>query len=436
MRRFTPTWVAFAVFAAALGALSLARYFTFHSRSLDMAYYVRLVWGIAHGHWDNPVVGAPNLFGLHLEPVLLPFAALARLGLPIAETLLVVQALATAAAIFPAARLARRHLAPGVGEGWAFAAALTILLLPTVSRCVDHDFHPSTMAVWPLLAFVDALDEGRGRAAWAWFFAALACREDVGLQGAAAALTLVAWPRRPGERRRGALLAAAGVAWFAIYAFAIQPRFLEGNRSYDAHFGPLGGGAGGVPGVLRAVLADPAGLLRHLASEDRPAYPLVLLAQVALMPLLAPRWVAGALPIVAINLLSAFPRVRTVQAHYVTAAAPFLAAAAICGAGRLAAALPRWRALAPGALAAAAAVAYLLRGASPLSPEWRWASYRKDERARRAAALVAAIPRDASVAAPHELLAHLAERRDAYLVDLDPPKVEWRIERDLTVTRR
>src|SRR6266567_4296604 len=98
---------------------------SYHSRSLDMAYYVRLVWGLGHGFVDNPVVGATNLLGLHLEPILLPLAALGRL-VPVAPLLLGAQALGAAAAVFPAHALARRHLPPVA----AAAAALTIYLMP------------------------------------------------------------------------------------------------------------------------------------------------------------------------------------------------------------------------------------------------------------------------------------------------------------------
>lgn len=423
MRRLAP-WTAFALFGAAMATLSLLRYESYHSRSLDMAYYVRLVWGIAHGHLDQPIVGAPHLLGLHLEPVLLPLAALARLGLPVAETLLVLQAFAAAAAIFPAAALARRHLAPHAGERAAFAAALTIYLLPTVTRCIDYDFHPSTMAIWPLLALVEAVDAGRWRAAWGWFAAALACREDVGLQVACLALTVVVRPLgadRARARRSATAMAAAGTAWFLVYTLAIQPRWLPpaGQSSYQLHFAHFGG-SGGAGAIFSAAVADPVGLARYLVAGDRLFYPALLLLQVAFLPLLAPRWLAGALPIVAINLLSAFPRIRTLQAHYVTAAAPFIAAAAICGAGRLARVRPL-RLAAPAALVAAAALAWLLRGASPWSPEWRAANYRDDDHARRARAAVAGVAPDAAVAAPHRVLAHLAERRGAYLVEHAPP---------------
>jgi uncharacterized membrane protein len=381
-------WIAFAAFAATTGAASFARYASFHSRSLDMAYYVRLVWGLGHGHVDNPVVGATNLLGLHLEPILVPLALLGRL-VPVPHLLLAAQALGAAAAIFPAHALARRHLPPLA----AAAAATTIYLMPTVSRCVDYDFHPSTIAIWPLLAVAEAVDARAWRRAAAWGAFALAFREDVGLQ-----LAFLALPGLGKDRRPAAAFVAVGLAWFLGYALLVQPHWLPEHGSFEAHFARFGGGAGGVAGIVGRALAHPAALVEG----DRLAYLPLLLLPVAFLPLAAPGLLLGAVPIVAINLLSGFPNVRTLQAHYATATAPFIVAAAIVGAGRLRRAWPL--------LVGAAAIAWWLRGLSPGSPEWNTGNYRDDADAVRARALVATVPPEASVVAPPRILAHLAER--------------------------
>jgi uncharacterized membrane protein len=409
VRRVRPgRHIAFVAFAALTGAASLARWATYHTRSLDMAYYVRLVWGIGHGHLDNPVVGATNLLGLHLEPVLLPLAILGRV-FPVAPMLLVVQALGAAAAIYPAARIAERR----IGAWWP---ALAILLLPSVSRCVDYDFHPSTIAIWPLLECVDALDAGDWRRGAIWAAIALGFREDVGLQLAAIAATLAIWPRAAGERRSAIVLGAVGLVWFFGYVLLVQPHWLPDQKtgSYGAHFAAVGGAATGAGGVLASALAHPIALLRYLFTGDRPTYPLLLLASVAFLPLASPRWLAGALPIVAINLLSSFPRVRTIQAHYATATAPFLVAAALCGAGRLRA---RLKLVPAAALVVASAGFWWFRGLAPGSPEFALKNYRKDAHARAARDLVVEVPKDASVTAVPKLLAHLAERPICYDVD-------------------
>lgn len=413
-------------FAALYGALSLLRYHTFHSRSLDMAYYVRLVWGMAHGRPDNPVVDAPHWLGLHLEPGLLLLAAVSRLGLPIADLLLVVQAVAAALSLLPLWSLARRRLASVVGEAAALAAALSIYLVPTVSRCLDYDFHPTTVLLGPLAAWIDAVDAGRGRASWVWLLLSLSLREDVGLQIAAAALAVAALPLPPGpplpvssrrgQRRRLLLQAGLGIAWFAGYALWVQPRFLPvaASGSFGAHFERFGGGEGGVAGILGAALRDPAALLAYLVSADRPLYPAALLATVGGVAVLSPRWLAGALPIVGINLLSDFRGVRAVQSHYATAMAPFLVASAIEGAatgGRWLLARGRALSLAPTALlVGAAAASFWTRGAAPGAPDFTLDAYRPDDGSRAARARLEAIGDAPSVVAEVRLLAHLAER--------------------------
>jgi uncharacterized membrane protein len=420
---------AYAAFVLVFGALSLARFETFHSRSLDMAYYVRLVWGLGHGHLDHPVVDAPHVLGLHLEIVLLPLAGLGRLGIPIPELLLVVQVLAAGAVIFPAVALARRHLGPVCGERMALATALIAFLLPTVSRCVDYDFHPATMAIWPLLALVDALDEGRWPAAAAWFALALACREDVGLQVGCVAATLIVRPLRPGERGRAAALLGVGFAWFFAYALLVQPAFLPPSGSFTLHFGRFASG-GGTGAILRGIFAEPVELARYLVSDDRMLYPVLLLLQVALLPVIAPRYLAGVLPLFAINLLSDFPNVRGVAAHYITAGAPFLTAAALLGAAHLGrlwwdrVGRAGFAALPAGAALMAAAIAFLLRGTSPLSPEWRLEAYLPDEHYDTYRAIVARTPPDAEVSANVRLLAHLAERKVARIgSETGPPEI-------------
>lgn len=412
--------VVMVAYALLYGTLSLLRYETYHSRSLDMAFYVRLVWGLAHGRPDNPIVDAPHWLGLHLEPALFVPAALSRLGLPIAELLLVLQAGVAALALWPAHRLARRRLAPLVGEAWALAAACSVLLLPSVSRCIDYDFHPSTLAVTPLLLWLDAVDERNVRRTWVWLALSLSLREDIGLQAAMVAPTFVAWPgAEPGRgpfRVAMAAQALVGTAWFFVYVLAVQPRFLPmaATSSFGAHFERFGGGQGGVGGVLAAALANPLDLAAYLVSGDRLLYPVALLSTVGLVALASPRWLAGLLPIVGINLLSDFAGVRNVSSHYATTTVPFLVAAAIHGAARLGRfAARRSPALlrAPSfVLVVAAAVAFWLRGAAPGAPDFTLDSYVADAYTAKARAMEKELGGRDCVVAEVRLLAHLAER--------------------------
>jgi hypothetical protein len=211
-----------------------------------------------------------------------------------------------------------------------------------------------------------------------------------------------------------------GALWFGVYALAIQPRYLAdpAGGSFGAHFERFGGGHGGVAGVLAAALSDPLALVRYLVSGDRPGYLPALLLTVGGVALAAPRWLAGALPVAAINLMSDFPGVRLVQSHYATAMAPFLVSAAIAGCARLTGLLqahrPRYRLAPTAVLVLAASAAFWTRGAAPGAADFSLAAYRADDFTRTARARVAAVNGDGAsqprIIAEVRVLAHLAER--------------------------
>jgi uncharacterized membrane protein len=435
-RERIPQWLLGGVcllWGATYGWLSWLRYATYHSRTFDLAFYVRIVWGLGRGDLWVPLSGASYL-GLHLEPALSVLGLVGRV-VPIAPLLLLCQAAAVACAPLPLYRLARRHLS----SPWlAVVVALTALLYPTISVSTLFDFHPGTMAVTPLLFALDAFDRGPSHrtALCAWLLVALSLREDVALSIVVIGAILAIRPEgAPGEgpadahadsrsrdRRTGLYLAALGFVWFFGYTLLVQPRFLPVHGSYDAHFGGLGHSVGE---ILRNALVHPAALVRLLVSEDRPLYPLVLLWPVLFLPLLAPRFVLPAVPLAAINLLSTFPRVRTLEAHYTTVLVPFLLAGAVVGAGRAADWL-RARggsalALTPGlALVLACAVAHRLHGDSPLSRSWDANRFRVDDYARAATAIVATVPPGAAVRAPRRMVAHLAERSSVTSLEDSP----------------
>ena len=135
-------------------------------------------------------------------------------------------------------------------------------------------------------------------------------------------------------------LAVLLVAYFLTYIVFIQPLYLPKFGSYGLHFASLGGdksepgrAVGSGRDMLLALASHPLAVLRLFASWERLGYVLRLLWPVGFVALLAPRALAGALPILAINFLSSFPRVRTIESHYTTAMVPFIMAAALIGAG-------------------------------------------------------------------------------------------------------
>lgn len=423
-------------YALLYAVLSWRRFASFHAQ-IDLSYYLRLIWGLGHGHYDLPLVQARNVIGLHLEPIVLPLVLLGRLGIPLAPLLLIVQAAAVALLAWPAYRLGERHL--GLGKSGGAVAAAIALLYPTVSVATLHDFHPVTLALSPLLAAIDALDEGRLRRALLFAGLALLCREDIALQllclfAAYAAFSgpLSLQLKTPRSRLAfGAMLLGLFVYFFG-YVLWLQPRYVPASGSYGLHFAKLGGEVHSGRDLVLALLRHPGQFLLLLFHNDgeRLRYAWLLLYPLSLLPLLAPRALAGALPVLGINLLSSFPRVLRLESHYTTALVPFVVGAGIIGAGRLRAWLSRHEL--PEAVSAAAisllmlaagTTAHVFHGGSPLalrSERFAWSLFCDGPTAAALRQAVAAVPASASVAARPGPLAHLADRPRA----MSPPEYD------------
>lgn len=401
-----------AAYAVLYAVLSLLRFRSFHGQ-IDLSYYIRIVWGLAHGQLDVPLVQAPHLVGLHLEPILLPFAVLARLGLPIAPLLLIGQAVAVALLPLPVYRLARRRLG---SDGWALWLALGSLLYPTVTVATLHDFHPVTVALPLLAAWLDAIDEGSWRRALGFGALALACREDIALQLALPVLAL--WWRHPQWRARLVTVAGLLLLYFGVYIVAIQPHFLPKLGSYGLHFASTGTNVSSGRELLFLLLRQPLRFVASWLTWDRLRYVIELLWPLGFLPLLGGRLAVGALPILAINFLSSFPRVRSIESHYTTAMVPFLVMAAVVGLSQVRDLLRMrsrrelvWPLLA--GLMLLLSGAHLLHGGSPLaiwSSRYSVAQFGDDSEAESLRRAIAAVPAGASVAARPGPLAHLADR--------------------------
>ena len=417
-----------ALYATLYAALSWRRFATFHSQ-LDMSYYLRQVWGLSHGHYDHPLVQAKNVLGLHLEPLLVPLALLGRLGLPIGPLVLVVQAVAVALSAWPAYRLGVRHL--GLGARGGFVAALVALLYPTVSVATLHDFHPVTVALFPLLATIDALDEGNLKRALVFAGLALCCREDIALQLACLFVAYSLFAGAPFARTRAQKLQLWAIAlglcvYFFAYVLGLQPRYVPATGSYGLHFAKIGAALGVSAHSARELflggIAHPLRLIAFLFDAERLKYLGLLLFTMAFLPLFAVRPLAGALPILALNLFSSFPGVLRLESHYTTALVPFFLGAGLIGAGRLRALFARVRptmndAVLSWAIACAllftVGITHVLHGGSPLSiysDRFDWANFRGGARAEAIRQKLAQIPPAAAVAARPGPLAHLCER--------------------------
>ncbi len=376
--------------------LGLARYATFHNETFDLAFYARIAWGLTHSDFWEPLVDA-HVYGLRLSPILVPLGALGAL-FGTAPVLVVAQAAALAGASFPLARIGARHLGPA----GAVLGALVWLFHPNLGHVAGYEVHAGSLAALPLAWLAWALDRGSARALMASALGVLACREDLALVVTLAALVFTA--RHRASWRAGAAVAACATGYLLFFLLYLHPSHAPARGSLELHFGRFGGSPAE---VLTYLATHPGELAAHLGAPARLRYLPKVLATFALLPLLSPRWLLPAAPVLAINLVSEWPTTTDLGVHYLTPALPFLAAGALEGAGRVARHAPRLAVLAPSLIVLAAHAA---AGGTPLSADFDARAYRPDARTRAARAIVDLIPPEASVQAPDALLAHLAER--------------------------
>jgi hypothetical protein len=408
-----------AAYALVVGILALLRYEAFAS-DFDHGIFTQYVWLLGHLHEPFNTINLRTLLGDHVEPGIVLLAPLGTLGVGGAG-ILVVQTLALAATAPLLFLLAREHGA----VGWVAAVpALLWCASPVVLHPALLDFHPEALV--PVLLVGGCLALERGRTAWFVAAAVVACamKEDVGLTYAVLGLVL-AWE---GRRRLGGLLALAAGGYSFLAVYVLLPTF--GNAS-EQEFGPrfAGGRGDSFLDVVRYSVEHPLTTVQQTLTLNDLGILLLLLLTTGGLCLLAPRWLLVAMPSAALNLFSAYGLQHTIDYHYWIVTGGTVALAGAVGAGRVGALSHRtWL-----GWSAAAGVALTL-----LSLQWSSAIVRqlRVEWPRRAdrQAILDALPASASVSAPMQMLAHVAERKRVFV--LPEPIVAVRIGTTWGVARR
>jgi hypothetical protein len=417
-----------------------------------------------------------NLLGDHFSPAIAVLAPFFRV-FPSAATLLVSQALLTAASIFPIAQVAWEKL----GHGQARAIAIAYGCSWGLQQMIDFDFHEIAIAV-PLLAFaLSALVRGRLRATVLWALPLVLVKEDQGFTVAAIGIYLVfsGLSARTVDRSRvraGMFLTVWGLAWSFLAIAVIIPHF---NAAHVYSYWNAGGAfaPGGTPSagaVVTQFFHDWPYKLGTVVLLLLPTAFIALRSPVALiaLPSLGLRFEstnsaywgtdwhynATVVPILFVAAVDALALIAASRAR-ATAAAPVIAvdaqaaaedpAGSEAGSGSAAGSgsgeAPAGRAAPAGSLASAAGWADWASGASgwwkatlagaerygaammlaiavplafqyPLSGLWNANTYKISPRAAEANAAMAKVPDGATVLTTLDLLASLAARTDTYWI--------------------
>jgi uncharacterized membrane protein len=444
------TWVIALAAFMAYDTLSVFRYLRLDPGSWDLGIFTEYVRQLAHLH--APVVairGAGfNLLGDHFQPIVGLLAPFFRV-FPTPETLLVAQALLTAASVIPVCRAAQELLgvwaSRGIGIAYAFSWGL--------QQMVTFDFHEIAFAV-PLLAFsLSALVRRRLRPAVAWALPLVFVKEDQGFTVAAIGLVIAGyglavlrarrrgapapvrgWDAAPQQEpatwiRAGVLLAAWGLAWSVLAIAIIVPHF---NPAHHYQYWS-DGGVVGPGGHLSAT-----GLAHQLTQSagEKLWTTFLILLPVAFLALRSP--VAFiALPSLALRFVSTNNYFWGTAWHYNATVMPIVFLAAVdamasfrAGAARRARP-PRRRAPpwlpAPGEAVAryGAVVMVVIAGwlafRFPLDGLWHAQTYDITPHVSAEDAAMAKVPDGVTVETTLAMLAPLAARDDTYWIGITNP---------------
>jgi len=423
----TPPTVTAAVWLTAIGfflattSASWMRWGNFQYRTFDLAYYVQALWQLIHGRFEVTVENVP-LLGNHVEPIVLLIAPIfAIVRHPMLFVVVQNAALATLAPI--GFVFARRYFKPIT----AAVLSIALLLTPAAAYIALHEFHPEALSAPLLLLMIYSRSVRRLWLHWLCFVGVLSCKENMALLLAAYCGVFLVIERRS-ERTElirwfGAPLALA-IIWFVLCTKVITPAFNAGNIDYLNLYDRLGTGPADIAwnAVMKPQLIG--GTLWHAITHGNLVWALLL--PLLALPVLRPRWLLIAAPILLQHLLSWRSSEWTVYFHYAAPLLPLFWVGAVEGlavliglrerpaASAFAGCVPGFSIVFATVVSIACLTAQVWIGpARAIGSEFRHQSEFLADRARKQA-LIAKIPANASILAPLPYLSHLAMREKLY----------------------
>jgi uncharacterized membrane protein len=391
-------------YAALFVLAAVMRFLAYETAAPDLGHMVQAIWTTLHGQMleTTTVSGRQaSRLGFHVDPFLVLLAPLFRVwSSPL--LLPVLQAVAVSSGALPVFWLARKHLGSArAGGHFAFA----YLLYPVTqfnAFTVTSSFHSVAIAVPLVLFAVWFLDEDRLVAFGLVALLAFTTKEEIPL---AVGCLGIWYAVRKGRRLAGGAIFAVGLSVTLFDFLYVIPHFSpSGVDPFAGRYAAVGGTP---QGIVHKLLSDPLAFVQAVATGHKALYLVLLLAPFLGLWLLEPLLFLGAVPDLAINLLSAKTDQTSIPFHWTAGIVPFVVAASIFGAARFKAHAERVSLF---ALAAVAAVAlyspiYFLKGSidalsSPVTSAKAHA--------------VGLIPAEARVAASNQLGGHLSARRYIY----------------------
>lgn len=412
------------LFAGVYSLEGLVRHWHFGS-SFDLAIYDQAVWHFSRLEYPTSSIrGYPNIFGDHFHPVLMLFAPLYWL-VSSPETLLVAQGCLFALSIIPVFLYLRGRLP----DGHAFALSAAYGLFWGLQQAAAFDVHEFAFAPLIIATTILMMEQRRWGVFWGMVLLLGLTKED--LLPVVAFLGVYLFIQ--GEERRGATLAAAGLAGFMVVVTVVIPR--------------MGGMSGfGYAGAYADALARPWTLAEKLVTPPTKLFTaLMWLAPFAFLPL-GSRLSILLVPLVLVRFLSSSPTHWGTVFHYSAPLAPILAMAAGDALAKLSARVADPAARSRLVTAFTVACVFLASILPGHQMHWRLLSpafYRPVPQQAGAARALRLVPPGASLVAQAAVLPHLSQRELAYVLRLGAPEADiviaarglspWPVEDDLAI---
>jgi hypothetical protein len=242
--------------------------------TIDFANYSQAWWSIAHGNLDPFIAG----FGVpfwknNAEFAMWPLALLDRVYphpivlLWLQDVAVVITEMVAFGWIVQVIGRARRRdpnrISYRAGVWLGLGAAVVLVAEPWVYETIAFDFHFEAFAALFVLLVGYDLWAGRNRRLWCWVPLALMSTALAGVYLVGVGISGVL--AGPGTRRRGAVIAAIGLAWVGV--LSAVGGVGVGGRTFSASYGYLVGSHRGSVGPLSVI----GGAFEHPAAVGQMA---------------------------------------------------------------------------------------------------------------------------------------------------------------------
>ena len=427
-------WAAMLIYIIFFGIFTSLRHYNFQTQAWDMGIFSQTLWNTTQGRFmTNALEGVKlesikNHFGVHMSPFLILLAPGYAL-FPTPYYLLIIQTIALALGALPIYLLSQKIIQK---NSWAILIASAYLLYPPLHWANNFDFHEITFFIPLILAGV--YFAGVQKWPWAFLFLALAAstKEDAILVVIFFGIYLMLKRKsgrsdsdessdsksgaESGNRKMGLAITAMALIYFLISVLWVMPSYGSGVSRFTYRYANLGSNPSE---ILTNAVWNPALLINTVFTKIKMLYLAKLFLPLLLLPLFS--WKAWFLlaPGMLENLLTGYAPQISGFYHYDSILIPGLFIGLIHSIKLFNDRFPDKEKKLWGTLIAAVFLAFLIR--SPLGFFYFPADFFKSnpnwETFRM---MVNLVPDYASVAAPTNLVPHLINREQIYMLGTEP----------------